>query len=63
MLVWNPDLSVNVVEIDDQHKELFSRVNRFLEAMERCSLFGDKQGLALFELCDFMEQYVVFHFN
>ncbi|MHB1162771.1 MAG: hypothetical protein ACYC3V_20925 [Chloroflexota bacterium] len=29
---WTPDLSVGVTLIDDQHKELFKRVNQLLEA-------------------------------
>lgn len=30
---WTPDLSTGVEEIDAQHRELYSRVNRFLEAL------------------------------
>jgi hemerythrin len=58
MLVWNQDLSVNVVEIDEQHRELFARINRFLEALEQKA--GKK---ALEELFTFLEHYVVIHFN
>ncbi|MCL4499004.1 MAG: bacteriohemerythrin [Chloroflexi bacterium] len=55
---WTPDLSVGVNEIDNQHKELFSRVNALLDAMV--------QGLGKFHLdktINFLGEYVVSHFG
>lgn len=58
MLTWTNDLSINVVEIDEQHKDLFARINYFLEAIDR----GTDEA-ALQELMDFLEQYIVVHFD
>lgn len=33
-MVWTQNLSVGVEEIDDQHKELIDRVNKFYAAMK-----------------------------
>lgn len=54
---WTDDLSVGVLEIDNQHKELFSRVNGLLDAM------GDGQGKQELEnVIGFLAEYVVKHF-
>ena len=58
MLTWTPDLTVNISEVDDQHKELFSRINRFLEALE---IRPDASALA--ELFDYLEGYLNLHFG
>jgi len=58
MLTWTPDLSVNVSEVDDQHKELFFRINRFLEALE-----SRPDASALAEFFDYLEGYMNFHFG
>lgn len=58
MLVWTNDLSVNVVEIDDQHRELFSRINRLLGALD--SRVAEAELRTLFS---FLETYVVDHFG
>lgn len=55
---WTQDLSVGVKEIDDQHKELISRMNAFFDAMKN----GDKQ-LKVLEMLAFLEEYVVTHFR
>src|SRR5512145_818935 len=55
---WTPDLGTEVQEIDDQHKELFKRIDSLLEAW--------KQGKALPEVdkvISFLTEYVVFHFG
>ena len=56
-MTWDPKLSVGVRTIDDQHKELFRRVNALLQAMEQ----GKGQDV-LAELLGFLKQYVVEHF-
>jgi hemerythrin len=58
LLIWTPNLSVNVVEIDDQHKELFAEINRFLKAID---LGTDAQALQ--ELMDFLEKYLLLNFD
>lgn len=55
---WTKDLSVGVDEIDDQHKELFSRINDLVAAV--------KQHTCKYKIGDvikFLEDYVVFHFG
>lgn len=55
---WTPDLGTEVKEIDDQHKELFKRIDSLLEAW--------KQGKAVAEVdkvISFLTEYVVFHFG
>lgn len=57
-LQWTDDLSVGVVEIDNQHKELFLRVNNLLDAM--------KQGRGKEEisgLIKFLGDYTIMHFG
>ncbi len=55
---WNPRLAVGVASIDNQHKELFDRVNRLLTAME------SKQGEPeVKRLVSFLGDYVVSHFG
>jgi hemerythrin len=55
---WSPDLSVNVDKIDEQHQELFVRINGFLEAV----LIGE--GIEqLGGIIDFLLEYVDLHFR
>ncbi len=55
---YTPDLSTTVMEIDDQHKELFRRINSMLAAMQKGS-GGDE----LTKTIQFLTDYVVFHFG
>lgn len=55
---WTQELSVGVKEIDDQHKELISRVNAFFEAMK-----NDGKNSQVIEMLSFLESYVVTHFR
>lgn len=55
---WNEDLAVGVESIDDQHKELFNRFNRLLEACSNGS-GTDEIGSILF----FLDEYVQVHFR
>lgn len=55
---WNEDLAVGVYIIDDQHKELFNRINNLLEA---CNLGKGKDTVD--EIIKFLEDYVVSHFG
>jgi hemerythrin len=58
MIEWTEDLAVKVLEIDDQHQELFKRINRFFEAVSR--QVGHSE---LRELFTFLEDYVISHFQ
>ncbi len=55
---WTQDLSVGVKEIDDQHKELISRMNGFFDAMKSSS-----KEQEIFKMLDFLADYVVTHFR
>ncbi len=54
---WSDMLSVGVTAMDDQHKELFKRINALLEGM-----LGDSKGGDIDGLVNFINDYVVFHF-
>ena len=55
---WTPDLAVGVEEIDNQHKELFKRVDSLLVAM-RDGKGKDEIGT----IVTFLQDYVVTHFG
>lgn len=55
---WDPSLSVGVKQIDEQHQELFRRVNELVDAMHR----GRSQA-QLGEMLSFLSVYVVQHFG
>ena len=55
---WTQDLSVGVKQIDDQHKELISRMNGFFDVMRS----GNKEQEIL-KMLDFLADYVVTHFR
>lgn len=55
---WTKDISVGVDKIDDQHKELFNRINGFLDAMNRGA---GKEEVG--NVIDFLEDYVLTHFG
>jgi hemerythrin len=54
---WTPALAVGVPAIDEQHQELFLRVDRLVQAM----LASDTAEVA--RLMDFLGAYVVEHFR
>ena len=55
---WTEDLSTDVPEIDAQHKELFSRINRLLEACNQ-----GKGRTEVGKTLSFLEDYVLIHFS
>ena len=55
-LQWTSALSVGVPEIDSQHRELFARVDRLVEAV----LHQDRQEAI--RLLGFLREYAVVHF-
>ncbi|MFZ3072691.1 MAG: bacteriohemerythrin [Thermodesulfobacteriota bacterium] len=57
-LAWTPDLAVGVNEIDEQHKELFKKIDNLHAAMSK--------GLGKEEITrtlKFLEDYVELHFG
>ncbi len=55
---WTKDLSVGVDIIDNQHKELFNRINSLVEAIKQ-HICKDK----ISGVIQFMEDYIHAHFN
>ena len=58
ILTWDDSYSVNVKEIDRQHKKLFDMLNRLLEAMK------ERKGKEVVgSIIREMESYTVLHFG
>ncbi len=57
---WTPALSVGVDELDAQHRELFQRAAKLLEAMQGKKAKGVKE---LGGLLDYLHLYAVEHFG
>ena len=57
-ITWTEDLAVNIPEIDDQHKELFDRINLLFEA---CNKGEGRTEIGRTIL--FLEDYVKTHFS
>ena len=57
MISWNENMSVNVVEIDDQHKKLTSLINAFYDV-----ILQGKSNELLGETIDGLVDYTETHF-
>ncbi len=57
-IVWTPELATSVEEIDNQHKELFQRINNLLDA---CNQGRGKAEVQ--HVITFLEDYVISHFS
>jgi hemerythrin len=55
---WDDNLSTGITKIDDQHKEIFNRINNLMNAISD----GDKRK-TLRDLADFLSEYVDLHFK
>jgi hemerythrin len=55
---WNKTLATDVEEIDNQHKELFSRINKLFDA---CGQGKAKEEVS--KIFEFLNDYVVVHFG
>lgn len=58
ILNWDNSFSVGEKNIDNQHKELFYRLNKLLEAMKQW-----KGKNEVINTLDFLEEYVIKHFE
>lgn len=58
VLQWTEALATGVEEIDNQHKELFRRINNLRDAMKQ-----GKGRMDIGTLLKFLEDYVVSHFS
>ncbi|OGW48860.1 MAG: hemerythrin [Nitrospirae bacterium RBG_19FT_COMBO_42_15] len=55
---WTEELSIGSKEIDNQHKELFNRINQLLDACNK----GEGKEIAS-KMLNFLEDYIVIHFT
>lgn len=55
---WTQDLSTGSDEIDNQHKELFRRINSLLDA---CNQGKGREEIG--KTVQFLEDYVITHFS
>ena len=55
---WKEDLAINVKEVDDQHKELFIKVNDLFTA---CNAGKGKENID--NVIKYLQDYVVLHFS
>ncbi|MDF2840704.1 MAG: hemerythrin-like metal-binding protein [Clostridia bacterium] len=55
---WKEDLAVGIKEIDDQHKELFSKVNALFDA---CNTGKGRDQID--PIIKYLQDYVVLHFG
>ncbi len=58
-LQWNENLASGSMEIDAQHKELFSRINNLLASFDKEAT--DLQELG--KIVQYLSDYVVYHFG
>lgn len=55
---WSEEFSVNVIEMDEQHKQLFTMINQYFQAVE-----AGKGKPALVELLEQLKDYTHYHFK
>jgi hemerythrin len=61
-MLWKDKYELGVSIIDTQHKELFQRVEAFMQALRSSATWEDKVQ-KINETLDFMKSYVVEHFR
>jgi len=54
-IVWNDSLSTGIITIDNQHKELFKRINELLDS-------SGKTKETINEVARFLQSYIINHF-
>ena len=57
-ITWTKDLAVGILEIDNQHKELFERIKALIEAC-----YQGKGRIEIGKTVAFLEEYVETHFG
>lgn len=55
-LIWNDSLLTGISTVDNQHKELFKRINEFLDSAGR-----NREKIP--EISNFLQNYIVNHFG
>lgn len=57
-IAWKDDLATGISEVDQQHRELFRRINAFLDACDHGT--GKEE---LFDMLRFLDDYARLHFR
>ena len=55
---WSQDLAVGIDDIDEQHKELFRRINKLVESVRQ-----SRCRETIPQVIEFLEEYVIVHFS
>ena len=58
IMQWSPNLSIGVHAIDQQHQELFRRINDFIKAIEM-----NKAKQEVISILQLLEEYIMVHFE
>jgi hemerythrin len=61
-MLWKDNYEIGVPQIDEQHKELFRRVESFLQVL-RSQVSWEEKVQKVNETLEFMKGYVVEHFR
>lgn len=61
-MLWKDKYELGVALIDNQHKELFQRVDDFMQSLRSSTSWGNKIN-KVNETLEFMKNYVVEHFR
>mgnify|MGYP000861104811 CR=1 FL=1 len=61
-MMWKEKYRIGVDLIDNQHKELFSRLSEFIKIVQNDVAWEEKLDKVK-ETLNFMQEYVIFHFN
>ncbi len=61
-MIWKDSYKIGVKKVDKQHKELFKRLNSFIEVVRSDQDMEDKID-EINRTLDFMAEYVVVHFD
>lgn len=61
-MMWKEKYKIGIARIDEQHKELFDRVEKFLTALRKEGDWQEKLP-EIKETLSFMQNYVIVHFD
>ncbi|OEF96591.1 bacteriohemerythrin [Desulfuribacillus alkaliarsenatis] len=61
-MMWKEKYKIGVSVIDQQHEELFGRVSSFIQTVQHKGNWDDKLDKVK-ETMEFMQEYVIFHFD
>lgn len=61
MTLWRDSYSIGVDAIDEQHRDLFSYAEKFLDAIEKGEDSGGYE--AFIQIVEFLSKYIVYHFS